>query len=108
MTTKVTNTFKLIDSISVTLFWSFLSVLVVLVGAYGYMVNQTVWNAFNKDQAEAQVLALNTKLGDMEFEYMSSSNNVSIEKAYELGFQNASSSTMFASRELVEKNVAMK
>ena len=105
---NVTNTLNTIDRVSVTLFWSLLSVLIVLVGFYGYMVNKTVWNAFNKDQAEAQILALNSKLGDLEFEYMSMSNNVSIEKAYALGFQNASSSTLFASREFVAKNVAMK
>ncbi len=104
--TKTINT--TLDRLSVTLFWSLLSTLVLLVGVYGYMVNQTVWNAFNKDQAEAQVVALNSKLGDLEFQYMSLSNNVSIEKAYELGFQNASGKTLFASRELVAKNVAMK
>ncbi len=82
--------------------------LIVLVGVYGYMVNQTVWNAFNKDQAESQIVAMNSKIGDLEFQYMTLSNNISIEKAYELGFQNASGKTLFASRELVEKNVAMK
>ena len=82
--------------------------LIVLLGTYGYMVNQTVWNAFNKDKAEADIVALNSKLGDLEFQYMSLSNNISIEKAYELGFQNATGKTIFAAREMVAKNVAMK
>ncbi|MEI6553064.1 MAG: hypothetical protein WCO09_00690 [bacterium] len=106
--TNVAKTLNTIDRISATLFWSLLSTLVVLVGVYGYMVNQTVWNAFNKDQAEEQIVALNSKLGDLEFQYMSLSNNISIEKAYELGFQNAGGKTLFASREMVAKNVAMK
>ena len=106
--TNVTKTINTIDRLSITLFWSLLSMLVVLVGVYGYMVNQTVWNAFNKDQAENQIVAMNSKLGDLEFQYMSLSNNISIEKAYELGFQNASGKTLFASREFVSKNVAMK
>lgn len=106
--TNVTKTINTIDRLSVTLFWSLLSILILLVGVYGYMVNKTVWNAFNKDQAEEQIVALNSKLGDLEFQYMSLSNDVSIEKAYELGFQNASGKTLFASREFVAKNVAMK
>ena len=81
---------------------------IVLVGAYGFMVNKTVWNAFNRDQSEAQIVALNSKLGDLEFQYMSLSNNISIEKAYEMGFQNSSGKAVFASREFVSKNVAMK
>ncbi|MEI6042683.1 MAG: hypothetical protein WCQ00_03925 [bacterium] len=108
MTTKVTNTINIIDRISVTLFWSFLAVFMFLMGTYGYMVNKTVWNAFDKDQSDEQIVALNSKLGDLEFQYMSLSNNISIEKAYELGFQNASANTIFASREFVSKNVAMK
>lgn len=106
--TNVTKTINTIDRLSVTLFWSMLSILIVLVGAYGYMVNTTVWNAFNKDKAEEQIVALNSQLGDLEFQYMSLSNNISIEKAYELGFQNAVGKTVFASREFVAKNVAMK
>ena len=103
----MTKTLNTIDRLSARLFWSLLPTFIVLVGVYGYMVNTTVWNAFNKDQAESQIVALNSKLGDLEFQYMSLSNNISIEKAYELGFQNASSSTLFASRD-VAKNVAMK
>ena len=106
--TNVAKTINTIDRLSVTLFWSLLSVLIVLVGVYGYMVNKTVWNAFNKDQAEEQIVALNSKLGDLEFQYMSLSNDISMEKAYELGFQNASGKTLFAAREFVAKNVAMK
>ena len=106
--TKVTNTFKTLDRLAVTLFWSMLAVLVLLVGVYGYMVNKTVWNAFNKDKSDAAILSLNSKLGDLEFEYMTASNNISIEKAYAMGFQNASSSMIFATRDVVAKNVAMK
>lgn len=106
--TNVTKTLNTIDRLSVTLFWSLLSILIVLVGSYGYVVNQTVWNAFNKDKSEEEIVALNSELGDLEFQYMSLSNNISIEKAYELGFQNAVGKTLFASREFVAKNVAMK
>jgi len=106
--TNITKTLNTIDRISATLFWSLLSMLVLLMGAYGYMVNQTVWNAFNKDQAEEQIIVLNSKLGDLEFQYMSLSNDISLEKAYELGFQNAVGKTLFASREFTAKNVAMK
>lgn len=106
--TKITKTLNTVDRLSVTLFWSLLSILIVLVGAYGYMVNKTVWNAFNKDSAEEQIFALNSQLGDLEFQYMSLSNSISIEKAYELGFQNATGKTVFASREFIAKNVAMK
>lgn len=106
--TNVTNTLNTIDRLSTTLFWSLLSMLVLLVGAYGYMVNETVWNAFNRDQAEEQIVAMNSKLGDLEFQYMTLSNNVSIEKAYDLGFQDAKGKTLFASREFVAKNVAMR
>ena len=106
---NMNKTLKTIDKLSHTIFWSMLCVLVFLVGVYGYMVNKTVWNAFNKDKAEAQIVALNSKLGDLEFEYMTLSNNISIEKAYSLGFQNASSSSiLFATRDVVAKNVAMK
>ena len=105
---KITKTLNKIDSLSSTLFWSLSSTLLVLMGVYGYMVNQTVWNAFNRDQAEEQIVAMNSKLGDLEFQYMSLSNNVSIEKAYSLGFQDAKDKTLFASREFVSKNVAMR
>ena len=108
MTTTATNTLKVIDRLSKTLFWSMFSVLVVMFSLYGYMVNQTVWNAFNRDNAEEQIIALNSKLGDLEFQYINLSNGISMEKAVELGFKSAGKNTLFATREIVAKSVAMK
>lgn len=106
--TKATNTLKIIDRLSKTLFWSMISVLVLMVGLYAYMVNQTVWNAFGRDNAEEQIVALNSKLADLEFEYIKLSNEISMEKAISLGFKSADKNTIFATREIYAKSVAMK
>ncbi len=106
--TKATHTLKVIDRLSKTLFWSMASVLVVMIGLYAYTVNQTVWNAFGRDNAEEQIVALNSKLADLEFEYIKLSNDISMEKALSLGFKNADKNTIFATREVYAKSVAMK
>lgn len=72
-----------------TIFWSMVSMVFLLAVMYGYFVNITIFNVAHRAKLESQITQLNSKLGELEFEYLAIKSSITIEKAYELGFTDA-------------------
>jgi hypothetical protein len=68
-------------------YWVLAAVLVVSFGIYVYFVNQTIWNVVQRQRLETQMTGLNNRLSELEFKYISMENDVTIDKAYALGFK---------------------
>lgn len=90
-----------------TLTWGLLAIATALAGMYVYFVVSATWNAFALEQSKNDIASLNSKLGDMEFQYMSEKNNVTLDVAYSKGFIN-NSNTSFVTREKMGKSVALR
>lgn len=88
-----------------TTFWSLVAIIFMLSLMYGYFVNVTIFNVADRIKLESKITQLDSKLGEMEFEYLSLKSSVTIEKAYELGFIN-SQSTHFVSRDSSTKGLS--
>ncbi len=67
--------------------WALFAVFIVLLALYGVLVRQTVFNVVSRQQSENKITDLNSKIGDLEFKYMTATNNITIEMAYAKGFK---------------------
>jgi hypothetical protein len=56
---------------------------------YALFLIQTTINIVERRNAEASISSLQSRVGQLEFEYITLRNNLSIEYAYELGYTDA-------------------
>lgn len=68
-------------------FWFLATVCLISLGAYVYAVNSTARNVALRSELERQVVNLNTELAGLEFQYIKLKNEVTLEIAKELGYQ---------------------
>ena len=67
-------------------FWSLVGVLFICIFSYGFCVRGAIVNIVNRQSMESELSALNTKVLNLESEYIKAKNAVTLEKAYSLGF----------------------
>jgi len=84
-----------IDRTSAMLVWILGAIIVILGATYIYFVEKTVWNVVARENTQNDVVALNSKLSDLEFQYISSVNSVTMDTALQLGFVPATDNTNF-------------
>lgn len=89
---------KSIEKTSHIIFWAQIALIVSLIITYMYMVNKTVWNVMARQQVESSLVSLNSKLSDLEFEYITAKSNVTLEMARSLGYQSPQA-TYFVTRD---------
>lgn len=89
-------------------FLSLAVAIVVLSGVYMYFVQKMVWNALAREQLQSQIVALNSKLSDTEFEYINTVGNITLKTATELGFKPVSNKVTFVNRQEIGKSVAIR
>jgi len=90
------------------IFWSLMTGIVLLSATYIYFVQKTVWNAVAQQNTEKEIVAINSKLSDTEFQYINNVTGITMVTASELGFQPASSKVTFVTRERIGKDVAIR
>lgn len=66
-----------------------LGILVVLLGLYGFFLNQTVLNIVARKDLENRVAEIDTVTSTLEFEYITQNSDVTLEKALALGYVEA-------------------
>ena len=78
-------------------FWALAALLVGLFVSYSFMIHQTIRNVAERQKLETEMSVLHTKIGELEFKYISMRNDITIDRAYELGFNDVME-TKFVSR----------
>lgn len=68
-------------------FWTLVFISLASIFLYSFSVLTTVHNTVARQDLEAQVLNISTKLGEMEFEYIGLTNQVSLQVAYAKGYK---------------------
>lgn len=81
------NTKSLSYDTSIKIFWALASICIILSGLYMYAVSTTAMNTASRKSLEENSAILSTKISEMEFQYISLKNSVSIEVAYAHGFK---------------------
>lgn len=104
---QATQTIRTIDRLSDTIFWSLLVGIVMLAGFYMFNVQKTVRNVVERSSLQADIVALNSKLSESEFQYINSVGTITLETAAKLGFESAVEKT-FVTREKIGQNVAIR
>jgi hypothetical protein len=104
---QATQAIQKIDKISETIFWSLLIGIALLTGFYMYSIQKTVRNVVQRSNIQADIVALNSKLSETEFQYINSVGTITLETAVKLGYTSAVEKT-FVNRERAGQNVAIR
>jgi len=67
-------------------FYALLVIIFMLGIFYAYFVNQAVVNIVERQGIEGLLLSKNSSISELELEYISQRNNLSLARAYEMGF----------------------
>ena len=78
-------------------FLALMSVIALSVVVYIFSINFTVRNIASRQKIERDLSYLNMRINEMEFQYIKGKNEITLEKAIELGFVKTQN-TKFVSR----------
>lgn len=106
MTEQASQALKKIEKLSKSIFWAMLILIILLAGTYMYFINRTIWNVATREKIQDEIVALNSKLGEKEFEYIKSKGSITMESAKQLGFDEPQR-VSFVTKEIL-KTVAMR
>ncbi len=106
--TKTQLAMSKIDRFSKAIFICLAIFGVLLSASYVIIVNKAVLNAVAKEHAEQEIVALGSKLGETEFEYIKAKGEITMDYAYERGFIAAKNKTLFVTRAVPATNVAVR
>lgn len=70
-------------------FWSLAICVVFTAGFYIYFMNNAILNVVRRSAAEENISALEREAAQLESEYLASSNEITVELAYSLGYKEA-------------------
>jgi hypothetical protein len=71
-------------------FWSLIGIFIFCIFSYGYCVRGTIVNIVERQNIENEISVLNSKINDLESEYIKAKNNITPELATSLGFVSVS------------------
>jgi len=72
-------------------FWILALILGTCLIVYVWAIRATISNTIARASLESSTANLSAKVGEMEFNFISLANNVSLQLAYDRGFQNVNS-----------------
>ncbi len=78
------------------LFFIFATVLVIVFALYAYLVHKTIMNVVARQKAEDQIATLSGTIGNLELQYMTAQNSITLNLAYSKGFKEATPSQFIA------------
>ena len=79
-----------------TMFWGLLGALFLSICFYIYLINATVHNVVARQNFESEASGLTLKIGNQEFQYITSRNNVTLALAHSMGFKDVSEKTFIS------------
>ena len=106
MTQQAVIAIRKIEKISKGIFWTMLAIIIVLGFTYMYFINRTIWNVAAREKLQDEIVAINSQLGEKEFEYIKSKGSITMESAKQMGFTQPER-VSFVTKEVL-KTVAMR
>ena len=68
------------------IFWCLAFISITLVGMYAVLISKSIVNVIVREEIEENIIHTNTKIGQLEFEYIRQKDMVTIALAESLGF----------------------
>jgi hypothetical protein len=93
---KVYRAISQINNLEQKLFWVMLTGIAFLVVVYVSLINNTIMNVVARKQAYASINNINAELAVLEGKYVATVNDLTLNKAYDLGFVDALDQASFA------------
>lgn len=87
-------------------FWASLSILFIFLSIYGFCAKGLVANAIDSRALRSAADKITPRVSELEIEYVALQNQITLEKAYALGFQDTASE--FIAGAALGKSVSMK
>jgi len=66
--------------------WSLITIFFVCIFSYGYFIREMTVNVVTRVAMESELSSLNSKVSNLESEYIKARNNITLEKAQSMGF----------------------
>lgn len=104
---QATQTIQQIDRVSNVIFWALVGAIALTSIFYMYSIQKTIRNVVLRSTIQADMVALNSKLSETEFQYINSVGTITLDTASKLGYVSATNKT-FVTRETFGNNVAMR
>lgn len=92
----ITYTHKVIDE--KTIFWGLLTAIFFSAVCYIYFVTTTIHNVVARERAETEVSELALSIGQKEFDLIGLKNNITLERAINLGFSEVQEKTFITTQ----------
>ncbi|MFW5853098.1 MAG: hypothetical protein ACOCU8_00475 [Patescibacteria group bacterium] len=81
------------------LFWSVVFVLLVFLGLYLFLLNQSIAYVVDRDQGQLDIARLETEVSVLTERFINLSEQIDMDLAKSLGFENAKDRIIFAERQ---------
>ena len=88
-------------------FWTFISVLILLLGLYGYFVSKSIINIIIREEIEQDLARAGANISNLEYDYILKKDTINLELAYELGFEDAGSKKFVTRKSLLGKRLTI-
>ena len=95
-----------INQLEKKIFWFLAGVIGISSMLYVYLVNQTILNIVMRENVESEMVDLESKISELEFEYITLKNDINIDYAYSIGFVDVEK-VKFASRKLSTQSLSV-
>lgn len=104
----MTRKYKIINNIEPIKIWvwALVSLVFICVFCYGFMVRNTIVSIVSRQNMDNQLAVLNSKVSDLEAQYIKMKNNVTPEMAYSLGFS-AVTNQKFVTRDVKNSSLSL-
>lgn len=67
-------------------FWSFSIVVILLASMYMYFVSSSIVNVVLRKEIETDIVKLHSGVGELESQYLTLENNITMDRALSMGF----------------------
>ncbi len=75
------------------IFWTSVAFIILCAGFYMYLINMTIHNVVAREGYESEATRVMLAIGTEEFNYIGMRNNITLARAYSLGFSDAGEKT---------------
>ncbi|MEK7150252.1 MAG: hypothetical protein AAB688_02470 [Patescibacteria group bacterium] len=106
MVKTIKNRILNIENAEKKFFWYTASFAIVFSGLYLYFVNMTIVNVVERQNTEKDIASLNSRISDMESDFLSLNKKISLEYAVSKGFVKMASEK-YVSRKALSVNLSM-
>jgi len=91
-----------------TLFWAALSLVLMLVSLYVYFIGSSIVNVLVRKEINQEIAATNSRISDLESQYLAQQNAINLAYARSLGFEDIENKQFVSSEQVLGKGLSVR